>query len=90
MYRRPCLLDLRAVADGASFVCRRIRLRRLVVRQIFRSCRFNAFEGLLRKTYIDYCHLAVSTHNLRPEVAALFGIQGIGVPLVMLTTTAPV
>jgi hypothetical protein len=46
-------------------------------------------KGLLRKTYIDECHLAVMAHSWRPKVAKLSELRGIGVPLVMLTATAP-
>lgn len=47
-------------------------------------------KGLLRKIYVDECHLAVTAHNWRPKVASLSELRGIGVPLVMLTATAPV
>ena len=46
-------------------------------------------KGLLRKIYIDECHLAVTAHSWRPKVAELSELRGIGVPLVMLTATAP-
>jgi hypothetical protein len=46
-------------------------------------------KGLLRKIYIDECHLAVTAHSWRPKVAELSELRGFGVPLVMLTATAP-
>jgi hypothetical protein len=46
-------------------------------------------KGLLRRIYIDECHLAVTAHSWRPKVAELSELRGIGVPLVMLTATAP-
>lgn len=46
-------------------------------------------KGLLRKIYVDECHLAVTAHSWRPKVAELSELRGIGVPLVMLTATMP-
>ncbi|GAB7336741.1 hypothetical protein MBLNU13_g10838t1 [Cladosporium sp. NU13] len=44
---------------------------------------------LLRKIFVDECHLAVTAHSWRPKVAELSELRGIGVPLVMLTATMP-
>jgi Lhr-like helicase len=46
-------------------------------------------KGLLRKIFVDECHLAVTAHSWRPKVAELSELRGIGVPLVMLTATMP-
>ena len=46
-------------------------------------------KGLIRKIYVDECHLAVTAHSWRPKVAELSELRGIGVPLVMLTATMP-
>jgi hypothetical protein len=47
-------------------------------------------KGLLRRIYVDECHLAITAHSWRPKVAELSRLRGVGVPLVMLTATAPV
>jgi superfamily II DNA helicase RecQ len=46
-------------------------------------------KGLLRRIYIDECHLVVTAHSWRPKVAELSELRGIGAPLVMLTVTGP-
>ena len=46
-------------------------------------------KGLLRKIFVDECHLAITAHSWRPKVAELSELRGIGVPLVMLTATMP-
>jgi len=66
--RRVYLASVQSLME-ASFVRHRTRLRISVVRQIFRSFRLDALKGLLRKTYIQECHVAVTTHSWRPKVA---------------------
>jgi superfamily II DNA or RNA helicase len=47
-------------------------------------------KGLLRRIYVDECHLAVTAHSWRPRMVMLSGLQAVGPPLIMLTATAPV
>lgn len=46
-------------------------------------------KGLLRRIYVDECHLAITAHSWRPRVAKLSQLRGIGAPLIILTATPP-
>jgi hypothetical protein len=44
-------------------------------------------KGLLRRIYIDECHLAITAHSWRPKVAKLSQLRGIGAPLIIAAST---
>lgn len=85
--RIDCLEWTQRVEDPATIVF--VSADRLCGRFFDYVARMRS-KGLLRKIYVDECHLAVTAHSWRPKVVALSELRGIGVPLVMLTATAPV
>ena len=46
-------------------------------------------KGLLRRVFVDECHLAVTAHSWRPKMVALAQLRSMEVPIVMLTATLP-
>ena len=49
-----------------------------------------ASKGLLRRVFVDECHLAITAHSWRRRLVELARVQSLGVPLIMLTATLPV
>jgi len=46
-------------------------------------------KGLVRRVFVDECHLAVTAHSWRPKMVSLAKLRTIEVPIVMLTATLP-
>jgi superfamily II DNA helicase RecQ len=49
-----------------------------------------ASKGMLRRVFVDECHLAVTAHSWRKRLVELAGVQTFEVPVIMLTATLPV
>lgn len=49
-----------------------------------------ASRGLVRRVFVDECHLAVTAHHWRPKMMELAKIRTVEAPLVMLTATLPI
>lgn len=49
-----------------------------------------ASKGLLRRVFVDECHLAITAHSWRKRLVELARVQTLEVPLIMLTATLPV
>lgn len=49
-----------------------------------------ASKGLLRRVFVNKCHLEVTAHSWRKRLVEMARVQTLGVPLVMLTATLPV
>jgi superfamily II DNA helicase RecQ len=48
-----------------------------------------AGKGLVRRVFIDECHLAVTAHSWRPKMVSLARLRCIEAPTIMLTATLP-
>lgn len=46
-------------------------------------------KGLVRRVFVDECHLAVTAHSWRPKMVSLARLRCIEAPIVMLTATLP-
>ncbi|KAK0926478.1 hypothetical protein LTR29_017851 [Friedmanniomyces endolithicus] len=46
-------------------------------------------KGLVRRVFIDECHLAVTAHSWRPKMVSLARLRSIEAPMIMLTATLP-
>lgn len=46
-------------------------------------------KGLLRRVFVDECHLTFTASDWRPKLAAVRYVRGLRVPLIMLTATLP-
>ena len=49
-----------------------------------------ASKGLLRRVFVDECHLAITAHSWRRRLVELARVQTLEAPLIMLTATLPV
>lgn len=47
-------------------------------------------KGILRRVFVDECHLAITAHSWRERMVVLSKLQSIEAPLFMLTATLPV
>lgn len=48
-----------------------------------------ADKGLVRRVFIDECHLAITAHSWRPRLVSLARLRCIEAPTIMLTATLP-
>jgi len=48
-----------------------------------------AGKGLVRRVFVDECHLAVTAHSWRPRLVSLARLRCIEAPTIMLTATLP-
>jgi superfamily II DNA helicase RecQ len=48
-----------------------------------------AEKGLVRRVFVDECHLAITAHNWRPRLVSLARLRYIEAPIIMLTVTLP-
>jgi superfamily II DNA helicase RecQ len=48
-----------------------------------------AEKGLVRRVFVDECHLAITAHNWRPRLVSLARLRCIEAPIIMLTATLP-
>ncbi len=48
-----------------------------------------AGKGLVRRVFVDECHLAVTAHSWRPRMVSLARLRCIEAPTIMLTATLP-
>ncbi|CAC9892702.1 unnamed protein product [Aureobasidium pullulans] len=46
-------------------------------------------KGLLRRVFVDECHLTFTASDWRPKLVAVRYVRGLRVPLIMLTATLP-
>ncbi|KAH0352647.1 hypothetical protein KCU83_g3356, partial [Aureobasidium melanogenum] len=46
-------------------------------------------KGLLRRVFVDECHLTFTASDWRPKLVAVRSVRGLRVPLIMLTATLP-
>jgi Helicase conserved C-terminal domain/Orsellinic acid/F9775 biosynthesis cluster protein D/DEAD/DEAH box helicase len=46
-------------------------------------------KGLLRRIFIDECHLTFTSSDWRPKLASLRQLRGLGCPMICLTATLP-
>jgi superfamily II DNA helicase RecQ len=46
-------------------------------------------KGLLRRVFVNECHLTFTASDWRPKLIAIRSIRGLQVPLIMLTATLP-
>jgi len=48
-----------------------------------------AGKGLVRRVFVDECHLAITAHSWRPRLVSLARLRCIEAPTIMLTATLP-
>jgi hypothetical protein len=48
-----------------------------------------AEKGLVRRVFVDECHLAITAHSWRPRLVSLARLRCIEAPTIMLTATLP-
>ena len=48
-----------------------------------------AGKGILRRAFLDECHLAFTAHSWRPKLAHVKEIRRLRVPTIFLTATLP-
>lgn len=48
-----------------------------------------AEKGLVRRVFVDECHLAITAHSWRPRLGSLARLRCIEAPTIMLTATLP-
>ena len=48
-----------------------------------------AEKGLVRRVFVDECHLAITAHSWRPRLVSLARLRCIEAPIIMLTATLP-
>jgi superfamily II DNA helicase RecQ len=48
-----------------------------------------AEKGLVRRVFVDECHLAITAHSWRPRLVSLARLRFIEAPTIMLTATLP-
>jgi len=47
-------------------------------------------KGILRRVFVDECHLTFTASDWRPKLAEVRAVRGLRVPIIMLTATLPV
>jgi superfamily II DNA or RNA helicase len=47
-------------------------------------------KGVLRRVFVDECHLTFTASDWRPKLAGIRAVRGLKVPVIMLTATLPV
>lgn len=47
-------------------------------------------KGVLRRVFVDECHLTFTASDWRPKLAEIRAVRGLRVPVIMLTATLPV
>lgn len=47
-------------------------------------------KGILRRVFVDECHLTFTASDWRPKLAEVRAVRGLRVPVIMLTATLPV